>query len=103
MSKLSDKDFERQEYFEFLDKKTLAAIDKSMLWSMNTWGGDRCSECGLVVPPRCQSDLGGWFENRHGQKIGSFQAYGKACDSELFFGVCPGENPNWMMEESVDE
>jgi hypothetical protein len=98
MSKFSDADFERQEYFDFLDQKTLAKIYKSMIWSTETWGGDRCIECGLIVPPRCQSNLSGWYENNHERKTGFFQAYNKACDSNLFFGTCPGENPSWMIE-----
>lgn len=100
MGKLSNRDFEFQEYCDRLDKQVLKKIRGSMLWSMNTWGGDRCAGCGLKVKPRCQLDLGGWFENEQGQKTGVFHAYGNACDSRLFFGQCPGENDNWMMEVS---
>ena len=100
MSKLATDDCILQERLEKLDQDVLKRIRKSMLWSMNTWGGERCSDCGLKVLPRCQTDLGGWTENEQGQKTGVFHAYGRACDSRWFFGKCPGENSNWMMEEA---
>ncbi len=102
MSKLATLDSRFQEYLEECDRKVLKRVQASMLWSMNTWGGSRCAGCGLEVSPRCQLDLGGWLQNENGQKTGVFHAYGNACDSRLFFGQCPGENPGWMIEASKD-
>lgn len=100
MSRLAETDFSFQERVEEFDQIAIAKIQRSMLWSMETWGGDRCAGCGLKVKPRCQIDMGGWFENEQGQRTGVFHAFGNACNSSLFFGKCPGENPNWMMEQS---
>lgn len=41
-----------------LAKKNKEAIKNSMLWSMNTWGGSCCQECGITVPSPAVLDRG---------------------------------------------
>jgi hypothetical protein len=43
------------------DREALAAIRESMLWSMETWGGSRCPECGKETPPRAHVDISGLY------------------------------------------
>jgi hypothetical protein len=88
-------------HYQELDRITKIKIQNSMIWSMNTWGGDRCSACGLEVRPCVQQNWSNTWLDDNGKWVGHITANGPACASDLFeeLGyVCPGENMNWMEE-----
>lgn len=60
----SKRDHRRNRYKErnrlrALDLIAAAAIKKSMLWSMSTYGGSRCPGCGLTCRTHHLADLSG--------------------------------------------
>lgn len=73
-----------------LDTLALQRISQSMLWSMSTWGGSRCPDCGLKVPARFLTNLSGRI--KLGENVGWITAYGSACHR---VNNCPGVRPNW--------
>ena len=87
-----------------LDNLIQEKIKRSMIWSMNTWGGSRCSACGLEVRSCVQQDWSNTLVDENGKWAGHITATGPACASNLFEELgytCPGENMNWMEEVST--
>lgn len=87
-----------REYMSRLDKINEAKIDKSFGMSMSTWGGNRCSGCGIQVRPAHLTDkrlgepLGhGWLV-KDGKTVGHISFSPTACD----WINCPGEVDDWM-------
>lgn len=49
---------------DLLAKKNKKDIKNSILWSMNTWGGNCCQDCGITVPSPAVLDRGSiYYEN----------------------------------------
>ena len=68
-------------YLRELDAITLTAIRQSMLWSMATWSGSRCPDCGTACRPHHLVNLSG---NYGGVFVEAFES---ACKKVR----CPGE------------
>lgn len=73
--------YKQRERLRELDAIAKIAIHRSMLWSMATYGGDRCPGCGTTCRPHHLVNLSGNY-------VGVFiEAFGNACE----FVKCPGE------------
>jgi hypothetical protein len=69
-----------------LDVIAAAAINKSMLWSMATWSGSRCNNCGLTCRPYHLANLSGNIGGSGKEAI-----YIEAFDGACAFIKCKGE------------
>lgn len=87
-----------REYMSRLDKIAQAKIDRSFMSSMATWGGTRCSGCGIQVRPahltdkRLRQPLGHAWIVGDGKVVGTATFSPTACD----WISCPGEVDNWI-------
>lgn len=73
------------QHLKKLDDLALQEIHKSMMWSIDTFGGHRCSLCGQAVRPHWQINLSRFT------KYGHLTAFGISDKHK-----CPGEKENWM-------
>lgn len=99
MSQLARLDQDFAEMLDIFDRKALERVNRSYMWSTNTWGGHRCGGCGLEVRPCTQLDLDYSGPLMRGDQIvGHIDGHGYACHSDLFKDLgyqCPGEDLDW--------
>lgn len=95
-------DADRQEWIEEESDRVLKLINRNYLWSSETWGGTWCAGCGMEVRPCFQQrEVQLTYVNGRTVYHAAFNRY--ACDHSEFHDRCPGENPDWETELSVDE
>lgn len=72
------------------DKESSAQINRSYMWSADTWGGTRCPGCGVAVRPHWLVDYTFSLPGMH------FDGHGIDCSK---VGNCKGEC-DWMGKAS---
>lgn len=72
---------------QYQNQMATKTIAKDYLWSSTTWGGTRCSSCGIRTEPRYQS--------RYRLLLVDGRAHGivPVCHRT---NQCPGENLDWQ-------